>query len=78
MTACYYNNARQADMLITSNANLDLVDLAGNTAMQIALENSNNECVELLLNEMGSPFVHMLYFYVNILSKTIFTLGVFI
>lgn len=52
MTACYYGNSRLVEFLINSNSNLDLQDLQSNTACQIAIEQSNSECVNLILNEM--------------------------
>ena len=54
MTACHSNNSRMVDLLVNSNANLDILDLNSNTAWQIALENSYNDCVQIILNEMGN------------------------
>ena len=53
MTSCYYGNSRLVDILITSNANMELEDISGNLAWQLAIENGNTECVQLILNEMG-------------------------
>ena len=52
MTASFYGNIRVVELLINANANLELVDIGSNTAWQLALENSNNDCVQILLNEM--------------------------
>jgi len=54
MTACYYGNAPLVEALINANANLDLLDVSGNTALQLALENENIECLQIILNEKGS------------------------
>ena len=53
MTACFYGNMRMIELLIgVANANLDLVDVNSSTAWQLALENSYNDCAQLILNEL--------------------------
>lgn len=51
MTACYYGNTSIVEALVNANAHLDLVDVAGNTALQLALENGHVECIQIILNE---------------------------
>lgn len=53
MTSCYYGNTRMVELLINANANLELLDISSNSAWQLALENGNNDCVQMILNEMG-------------------------
>ena len=52
MTACYHDNARMVELLIEANANVELEDIESNTAWQLALENSHNACIQILLKEM--------------------------
>lgn len=52
MTSCYYGNARLVELLLNSNSNSELQDLQSNTACQIAIEQSNIDCVNLILNAM--------------------------
>ena len=59
MTASYNVNTRIIDLLINANANLDLVDIGTNTAWQLALENSHNECVQIILNEMENKQIEL-------------------
>lgn len=42
------------EALIKANANLDILDISGCTALQLALENENVECIQILLNEKGN------------------------
>ena len=51
MTACYYGNTPIVEALVNANAHLDLIDVAGNTALQLALENGHVECIQIILNE---------------------------
>ncbi len=51
MTACFYGNSPVVEALVNANANLDLVDVAGNTALQLALEGGHADCIQIILSE---------------------------
>ena len=70
MTASFYGNARMVEILISANANLELIDINTNTAWQLALENSHNDCVQIILNEMGK-------LKASFLSRSSFCLAIF-
>lgn len=53
MTACYYGNIRMIELIINANPNLELKDIADNTAWQIAFDNSYRDCVNFILAQMG-------------------------
>ena len=59
MTASFYGNTSIIELLINANANLELIDIASNTAWQLALENSHNECVQIILNEMENKQIEV-------------------
>ena len=54
MAACFYGNAPIVEALVNANASLDLVDVSGNTALQLALESGHVECIQIILNEKES------------------------
>jgi len=51
MTACFYDNAPVVEALVNANASLHLVDVAGSTALQLALDAGHVDCIQIILNE---------------------------
>lgn len=54
MTAAYYGNIKIIRLLLEFNANLDMEDINGKKALQLAEEMKNFDCVELLQKEIGN------------------------
>ncbi|CAF1092559.1 unnamed protein product [Brachionus calyciflorus] len=52
ITACYYGNQRLVELILNSKTNLDIEDNQVQTACQIGIEQSNSDCVNLILNEL--------------------------
>lgn len=53
MTAAYYGNIKIMRLLLEFNANLDLEDINGKKAIDLAEEMKQFNCVELLQKEIG-------------------------
>ena len=51
MTACFYGNAPVVEALVNANASLDLADVSGNTALQLALKGGHVDCIQIILSE---------------------------
>lgn len=60
MTACYFGNFKMIELIMNANPNLELQDIASNTAWQIAFDNSYRECVNYILAQMGKCFVFLM------------------